>query len=101
MHQGGDTPKLYGLMAEFDSAGAIVAAARQAREAGYRKLEKFGHAEAAILLEEVVGVLLAEKFPGVRDDALDFIVAQREHVLPHVAQLGLRIGVVELMKQLV
>jgi len=41
MHQGGDTPKLYGLMAEFDSAGAIVAAARQAREAGYRRLDAY------------------------------------------------------------
>ena len=32
------TPKLYGLLAEFDSATAIVTAARQAREAGYVKV---------------------------------------------------------------
>ena len=36
-----DTPKLYGLMAEFDSASAIVSAARTAREAGYVKLDAY------------------------------------------------------------
>jgi Protein of unknown function (DUF3341) len=35
------TPKLYGLMAEFDSATAIVTAARKAREAGYVKLDAY------------------------------------------------------------
>ena len=35
------TPKLYGLMAEFDSATAIVTAARKAREAGYVKIDAF------------------------------------------------------------
>ena len=36
-----DTPRLYGLMAEFDSASAIVSAARTAREAGYVKLDAY------------------------------------------------------------
>jgi hypothetical protein len=35
------TPKLYGLLAEFDTATAIVAAARQARDAGYVKVDAF------------------------------------------------------------
>lgn len=35
------TPKLYGLLAEFDSATSIVSAARQAREAGYVKVDAF------------------------------------------------------------
>jgi hypothetical protein len=35
------TPKLYGLLAEFDSATAIVTAARQARDAGYVKLDAY------------------------------------------------------------
>jgi Protein of unknown function (DUF3341) len=35
------TPKLYGLAAEFDSATAIVTAARQAREAGYVKVDAY------------------------------------------------------------
>jgi len=35
------TPKLYGLLAEFDSATAIVTAARQAREAGYVKVDAY------------------------------------------------------------
>ena len=34
-------PKLYGLLAEFDTATAIVAAARQARDAGYVKVDAF------------------------------------------------------------
>lgn len=33
--------RLYGLMAEFDNPGALVAAARRAREAGYRKLDAY------------------------------------------------------------
>jgi ActD protein len=41
MHHVDDTPRLYGLMAEFDSATAIVAAARKAREAGYAKVDAF------------------------------------------------------------
>lgn len=36
-----DAPRLYGLMAEFDSATAIVTAARKAREAGYVKLDAY------------------------------------------------------------
>ena len=32
---------LYGLMAEFDSPTALVAAARRAREAGYRKMDAY------------------------------------------------------------
>ncbi len=35
------TPKLYGLLAEFDSATAIVTAARKAREAGYVKVDAY------------------------------------------------------------
>jgi hypothetical protein len=35
------TPKLYGLLAEFDSATAIVSAARKAREAGYVKVDAY------------------------------------------------------------
>jgi hypothetical protein len=35
------TPKLYGLLAEFDSATAIVSAARQARDAGYVKVDAY------------------------------------------------------------
>jgi hypothetical protein len=35
------TPKLYGLLAEFDSATAIVSAAREAREAGYVKVDAY------------------------------------------------------------
>jgi hypothetical protein len=35
------TPRLYGLLAEFDSATAIVSAARTAREAGYVKVDAY------------------------------------------------------------
>src|SRR5918993_2294899 len=35
------TPSHYGLMAEFPSASALVAAARRAREAGYTKLDAY------------------------------------------------------------
>ena len=35
------TPSHYGLMAEFSSASALVAAARRAREAGYTKLDAY------------------------------------------------------------
>ena len=41
MHQADDTPRLYGLLAEFDSPTAIVDAARRAREAGYLKLDAY------------------------------------------------------------
>ena len=41
MHHVDDTPKLYGLLAEFDSPTAIVDAARKAREAGYVKLDAY------------------------------------------------------------
>jgi len=41
MHHVDDTPKLYGLMAEFNSATAIVSAARKAREAGYAKVDAY------------------------------------------------------------
>jgi hypothetical protein len=34
-------PKLYGLLAEFDSATAIVSAARKTRNAGYTKVDTF------------------------------------------------------------
>ena len=33
--------RLYGVMAEFDSANALVAAAHKAREAGYRKMDGY------------------------------------------------------------
>jgi hypothetical protein len=33
--------KIYGLMAEFDSPGAILAAAKQVRDAGYRRWDAF------------------------------------------------------------
>jgi hypothetical protein len=36
-----DTPTLFGLMAEFDSATAIVDAARRARAAGYQKVDAY------------------------------------------------------------
>jgi hypothetical protein len=32
---------IYGLLAEFDNPGALVAAARSAREAGYKKLDAY------------------------------------------------------------
>lgn len=40
---GADTrsSRLYGLMAEFDSPAALVAAARRAREGGYRKFDAY------------------------------------------------------------
>ena len=41
MHHADDTPRLYGLLAEFDSPTAIVNAARKAREAGYVKLDAY------------------------------------------------------------
>ena len=41
MHHVDDTPRLYGLLAEFDSPTAIVNAARKAREAGYFKLDAY------------------------------------------------------------
>ena len=41
MHEDAQSPSLYGLMAEFDTPGALVAAARTAREAGYRKLDAY------------------------------------------------------------
>jgi hypothetical protein len=41
MHHVDDTPRLYGLLAEFDSPTAIVSAARKAREAGYVKLDAY------------------------------------------------------------
>ena len=34
-------PRLYGLMAEFDSPHDLVAAANKAREAGYRKMDAY------------------------------------------------------------
>ena len=38
-HGPAETPTLYGLMAEFENATALVAAAEQARLAGYRKMD--------------------------------------------------------------
>ena len=33
--------RLYGLMAEFDTPGALIAATAKSREAGYRKLDAY------------------------------------------------------------
>ena len=41
MHQEDTAPKLYGLLAEFDSATAIVDAARRTRQAGFTKIDAF------------------------------------------------------------
>ena len=41
MHEHGKEPALYGLMAEFEEAGALVKAARHAHEAGYRHLDAY------------------------------------------------------------
>ena len=41
MHHDDTTPKLFGLLAEFDSATAIVNAARRTREAGYTKIDAY------------------------------------------------------------
>lgn len=35
------TPEMFGLLAEFETAGALVAAAEQARLAGYRKMDAY------------------------------------------------------------
>ncbi len=41
MHHEDTAPQLFGLMAEFDSATAIVNAARRTREAGYTKIDAY------------------------------------------------------------
>jgi hypothetical protein len=41
MHQDDTTPQVFGLLAEFDSATAIVDAARRTRQAGYTKIDTF------------------------------------------------------------
>jgi hypothetical protein len=41
MHHEDTAPTLFGLLAEFDSATAIVEAARKTREAGYTKIDAF------------------------------------------------------------
>jgi hypothetical protein len=41
MHHDDTTPKVYGLLAEFDSAQAIVDAARKTRQAGFTKIDTF------------------------------------------------------------
>jgi len=41
MHQENTAPRLFGLLAEFDTATAIVAAARRTREAGYTKVDAY------------------------------------------------------------
>lgn len=46
-------PGLHGLMAEFDTPGAVVAAARQARQAGYTKVDGF----SPYPLEELIEAL--------------------------------------------
>lgn len=41
MHHQDDTPKVYGLIAEFDDPDALCAATEQAYEAGYRTMDAF------------------------------------------------------------
>ena len=41
MHHEDTAPKLYGLLAEFDSATAIVQAARRTRQEGFTKIDTF------------------------------------------------------------
>ena len=41
MHADPQTPRLYGLMAEFDNPDALVAASRRARREGYRELDAY------------------------------------------------------------
>jgi hypothetical protein len=45
--------RLYGLMAEFDTPGALIAAAERARKAGYRRLDAY----APYPIEELVHAL--------------------------------------------
>jgi hypothetical protein len=40
-HSVGNESELYGLMAEFETAGELVAAARATREAGFRKFDAY------------------------------------------------------------
>jgi Alternative complex III, ActD subunit len=40
-HADTGTPRLYGLMAEFDSPNSLVSAARRTREGGYRKFDAY------------------------------------------------------------
>lgn len=47
------TPALYGLLAEFDTPDAVIAAARRAREAGYTKLDGY----SPYPLEELIDAL--------------------------------------------
>lgn len=46
-------PPVYGLMAEFESPGELLAAARAAREEGYRKLDAFTPFPVEGLAEEI------------------------------------------------
>ena len=36
-----NSPPIYGLLAEFDGPGALLGAARTAREAGYERMDAF------------------------------------------------------------
>jgi Protein of unknown function (DUF3341) len=49
------SPRLYGLAAEFDDAGQLVAAARAAREEGYRRIEAYSPYPISDLDEIVTG----------------------------------------------
>jgi hypothetical protein len=51
------TKGLYGIMAEFNSPGELVAAARAAREGGYRKLDAY----SPFPIEDLNGVLHLHK----------------------------------------
>lgn len=57
-------PPLYGLMAEFDTPTALAAAARRARDKGYRKLEAY----SPFAIEEVNEIL------GLHHNRLPLIV---------------------------
>src|SRR5262249_6702256 len=64
---------LFGLMAEFESAEQILAAARRAREAGYRQMDAYTPyavdglaAELGLLRTEVPVILLGAGLVGAR-----------------------------------
>jgi hypothetical protein len=51
-------PALYGLVAEFDSSEALIAATRRTREAGYRRLDAF----TPFPVDEMVDVMEVRDF---------------------------------------
>ena len=59
-----ERPSIYGLVAEFESPTALVAAANKAREAGYRKMDAY----SPVPIEELHHAL------GLKDTKLPWIV---------------------------